>query len=1047
MPRYAQSQLRWSEQAQSYVLASADQASSQEFNVGWLEQIASFSFHSRDGMYYTVRKQKVQRGGSYWYAYRRLHGRIIKRYLGKTADLSLNRLEEIARLLESSSSAQQLTADPQQEMTSSSYSLSVPFQEDVKVLSPPEPVPLLLSKLAPPRLPGFLLDRSRLFTLLDNGQQCAITLLSAPAGFGKTTLVCQWIAARRTQSDFPTVAWVSLESADNDPLRFWRYLIATCQALQIDLQDANAALRALTPQPPFLLSEFSTMLTALLNALAQCPTRGILVLEDYHVITEQTTQETLSFFLEHLPTTLHVILISRNDPPFSLTLLRARNMLYEVRTSDLRFSEEESSILLHHALPFALDASTIQRLHAQLQGWGAGLHLMKLALQKTTTAAQQAQVLALFSQNNTSLQEYFVSEVLALQPEPVQQFILQTCLLTRLNSSLCNAVTQQENAQDLLTLLDHSDLFLEPLEYGTSQRPQMTQQWYRYHALFAEAMQAEAHRRFSREQLRLLSARASHWYETHSFPHEAIDVALSTQDYERAAILIVSTSAEHTFPGEIYEPHTLQRWLEQLPENILEKHPLLCLSYATTLLFQSTSWQPDDLALPLMEKLLHKAEQGFRVENNLSKLGELAAFRSLLALRSGDIQASSRYAKQALDWLAEGQHIWRGLTLSIVAEELLQKGHFQQAFAALLEAQALCGAAKNHYFQRIALLKLAHVYFEQGNTQQASALYRQLLADAQNEEPIYARSYALVGLASLCYACNDLESASRYAQEAIAISNSQFLVYYEVQAGLLQARILQAQGQDFVAQQQLSALLDRTFASLPHLAQEIKAAQAHLALSTGEHITMQLWAASRLPHPTFSQEIGEKLLISRWLRAQGKLDEAAHQLELLLAATQKAGQTRRILEIQVEMVLVAAARKQKTEALQLLQRVLGQALASNLSRMFLDAGEQMATLLRLLIPQLHEAPLLTFVRTILRAFPGQSQNGTLAPSTALLEPLSPQEKRVLRLLAQHRSNADIASELVVSVNTVRTQVQSIYGKLGVHNRSAASAVAHELHLI
>ena len=1047
MPRYTPSQLRWSEQAQSYVLSIGDQTSTQALSSDWLEQIASFSFHSRRGMHYTVRKQRVQRGNSYWYAYRRLHGRIVKRYLGRTADLTLARLEEIARLLESTSGSRQRSLQPDQEMALPQPAPHVSYAEDAAPPSPVAALPLLLSKLSPPRLHAFLLDRSRLFVLLDAGRECHLTLLSAPAGFGKTTLVCQWMTARRASLDFPPVAWVSLETSDNDPVRFWRYLIAACQTFQVDLAQVHSALTSTTPQPPFLPASLETVLTALLNALAQCPSGGILVLEDYHVITEHSIHETISFFLDHLPATIHLIMITRSDPPFSLARLRASNDLYEVRTADLRFSQEETTILLHHSLPFPLEASTIQRLHAQLEGWGAGLHLVKLALQRTTTPAQGEQRLPLFTGSKYSFQEYFVTEVFDLQPEPVQQFLLQTSILTRLTASLCDTVTEQHNSQDMLTLLERANLFLEPLDTAALHLPPAARQWYRYHALFSEAMRNEARRQLSEDQWHQLSVRASHWYEAHGDLRASIDAALYAQDYVRAASLIERSIEEHTFPGEIHEPHTLHRWLEQFPETVLEQYPVLCLSEASALLFLSASWLPNALTLRELEKLLRSAEHCFRVENNLPKLGELFAFRSLLALRQGDMQAATRYAKQALDWLAQAQHIWRGLSLCIVAREWVEMGHFQQARAALLEAHALCEAVENHYFKRVAMVNLAQVCFELGEIQQATSLYRQVLASAREEGPMYPLCNALVGLAALCYECNELESAYQHAQEAITVSQSHHLVYYEVHAMLILARVQQAQGQVFVAQQQLAALLDKMPVSLPYLSQEIQTAQARLALSIGDHMTMQRWATGRSPHHDFSQEIEEELLLSRWLRTQGKLEEASRQLERLLVATQKVGHTRRMLEIQVEMVLVAAARKRKTEAQHLLREVLAQAFDRNALRLFLDAGEQMAILLRSLLPQLHDQPLLAYIRALLSAFPVQQQRGTQTLASPLVEPLSPQEMRVLRLLVQHRSNADIADALVVSVNTVRTQVQSIYRKLGVHTRSAASEVARELHLI
>jgi LuxR family maltose regulon positive regulatory protein len=1052
MPRSARTQLRWSEQAQNYILFMGDPASEQVLSsdrLDWLEQVASFSFHCRSGMHYTARKQKVQRGNDYWYAYRRLHERIVKRYLGRAADLTLARLEDVARLLESVFASHQSSLSSVHVVALSQSTPHISCVENAEFPAPVTPFPLLLSKLSPPRLHTLLLERSRLFALLDAGRECALTLLSAPAGFGKTTLVGQWMTARRASPDFPPVAWVSLETADNDPMRFWRYLIAACQTFQIDLAQVHSALIAMKPQPPFVPSSLEAMLTILLNALAQCPSGGILVLEDYHVIAEHAIHEMVAFFLDHLPVTVHLIIITRSDPPFSLARLRARNLLYEVRTADLRFSQEETAMLFQQVHSISLEDPIIQRMHTQLDGWGVGLHLVKLALQRADTQASKEQQLALFSGSNASLQEYFVTEVLDLQLEAVQQFVLQTSVLTRLTASLCDAVIEQQNSQDMLSLLERANLFLEPLDTAG--------QWYRYHALFAEAMRYEARRRFGEEQLHHLSARASLWYEQHGYRDEAIDAALDAHEYMRAASLIEQSIEEYVFPGEIQEPHTLHRWLEQLPETVLEQHQALCLSYATTLLFLSASWLPDAQTQRSLEKLLQRAEQRFRMERHLSKLGELMALRTLVALRQGDVQAAIKYAKEALDWFAQAQspikgeqRIWRGLSLSVVAEEWIGMGHIQQARAALLEAHALCEAMENHYFKRTAMIKLARVCFELGEFQQARSLYRQVLAEARVEESRYVYCNALVGLAALCYECNELESTYQHAQEAMTISQSSHLLYYEVQATLILVRVQQAQGQTFVAQQQLAALLDKvpvSFASFPDLAQEILAAQAQLALSIGDPMAAQRWATGRVPHHDFSQRMEEELLLCRWLRTQGRLEEASRQLEHLLVATGRVGHVRRMLEIQVEMVLVAAASKRKTEAQDLLRATLAQALGLHAMRLFLDAGQQMAILLRSLLPQIHDQPLLSYIRALLSAFPVQQQNSGQAQAASLVEPLSPQEMRVLRLLVQRRSNAEIARELVVSVNTVRTQVQSIYNKLGVHSRSAASEVARELRLI
>ena len=1054
MPRYAHYQLRWFDQTQTYAVVIGEQAGTQAFTSDWLDQVASFAFYSRSGMHYTVRKQRVQRGSSYWYGYRRLHGHLVKRYLGRTADLTLARLEQIAHLLEGQSEAPDSAFHlPQTAALLHPTPDGLPAEEHLPS-APVAAYPLLLSKLAQPRLPAFLLDRPRLFSLLDSGREGSLTLLSAPAGFGKTTLVSQWIAARRASSDFPPVAWVSLELSDNDPLRFWRYLIAACQAFQLDLTQVHSAFAVLTPQPPFLPVDLSGLLTVLLNALAQAPAGGILVLEDYHVITEHTIHETLSFFLNHLPETLHLLMITRSDPPFALASLRARNALIEVRTADLRFSQEETAILLHHSLPFPLDGTIVQHLHTQLEGWGAGLQLTKLALQRTTSATEEAHTIALFSQNNASFQEYFVTEVLNLQSTSVQQFLLQTSLLPRLTASLCDAVTGQTHSQDMLTLLERTNMFLERLDSEPRQLEAAAHQWYRYHALFAEAMRNEARRRLSEDNLSQLSARASGWYERYGFLHEAIDAALSAQDYARTALLLARFIEERTIPGEVYEPHTLLRWLKQLPEALLEQHAVLCLCYATTLLLQSAAWIPDRSSLPLLERLLSMAEYRCRAEQNFLKLGEIFAFRALFALRQGKSQVAVTCAKQALDWLSHAQDIWRGLSAIIASTEWVELGRFQQARSMLGEAHARLAKTNNHLFRQVATIKLAQMHVELGEIQQAFPLYRQTLeaststVDENLTTPLaHWRCTALLGYAALCYACNELERASELLQEAITLSQTHTFLHHEVHALLVLARVQQAQGQVFVAQQQLADLLERIPASQSELVQDIQTAQARLALGIGDHATLQHWALLRTPHADFAQRAEQDLLQARWLRIQGKEEEAYHRLEQILLATREAGHTRCMLEGMVEMALSALASKHKAEAQAMLHEALVLALPNHPVRLFLDAGEPMAMLLRALLPHIHDRPLLAYIRTLLGAFPTQQPAGTPALAASLVEPLSPQELRVLRLLAEHRTNAEIAEALVVSINTVRTQVQSIYSKLGVHKRSAASEVAHDLKLL
>ncbi|MBO0789484.1 MAG: hypothetical protein J2P36_00835 [Ktedonobacteraceae bacterium] len=1055
MPRYARAQFRWSEQTQTYMLSPGNQENGQALTSDWLEQHSSFSFHSRQGTRYTIRKQQGQRGGSYWYAYRRLRGRLVKRYLGKEADLTLARLEEVAHSLEQEPERPPLQAELPH-LNDELLHLRperTPAKEAVTA-APPDAHPLLLSRLSQPRLPAFLLERPRLLALLDAGREGALTLLSAPAGFGKTTLISQWIAARRAQADFPPVAWISLESSENDPLRFWRYLLTACQAFGTDLTQVHRAFTGLTPQPPFLPTDLSGWLATFLNALAQAPAGGILVLEDYQAITEHALHETLAFFLRHLPTTLHVLMLTRSDPPLPLASLRARNVLTEVRTDDLRFSREETSTLLHHSLPFPLNATLIQRLHAQLEGWGVGLHLTKLALQRASSSTQEEHLATLLLQNSVATQDYFITEILHSQPEPVQRFLLQTSLFPHLTAALCDAVSEQEQSQDLLTSLERANLFLERLGDDSHQSSSEARQWYRYYTLFADALRAEAARRWSKEDLHHIFARASHWYERSGSLHEAIDAAFSAQDQARAALLLTRFIEGQTVAGEVQEPYTLMGWFGQLSEALFEQNPVLCLSYATVMLWQNPAWQPDSQSITAMEHLLQQAEDHCRREQLFSLLGELLAFRALLALRQGEMQTAAAYARQAQGWLPQTQDIWRGLSATIVATQWIVSGRFPQALSILQEAHARLAKANNHLFYQAATIRLAQVHFELGELQQAASFYRQALevsppaADGHLTAPLANwRCTALSGYAALCYERNELTRATQLLQETIALSQAHTFLDHEIHAELLLARIQQAQGNTGVAQQQLSDLLERLPASQSQLVQDIRAVRAALALLAGDHLTVQQWAFLHTPPADFARRAEEEVLLARWLRTQGKEAEATHQLERLLLATQEAGYTRGLLQTKVEMALSASGQKHRAEALDLLREALLLALPHHLVRLFLDAGEPMATLLRSLLSRCHDQPLRAYIHALLRAFPVPQPGAATDRTDLLIEPLSPQELRVLRLLAEHRTNAEIAEALVVSINTVRTQVQSIYTKLGVHKRSEVLAVAHDLQLL
>jgi LuxR family maltose regulon positive regulatory protein len=1068
MPKPSIHALMWSEQSHRYELSTRGHPElefvpeNEDLWLRWLDAQTSFSFQGQHGRM-TVIKEARPRGAGYWYAYHYSGQRSVKRYLGRTNHVTIARLEEIAEALAASIGS---LIDERSRLKGAV--LQGPVPGPILASRSEQGGPLLAPKLLPPRLHASLVTRPRLLARLDAGLDGKLTLLSAPAGFGKTTLVSQWIADRSThQSDqhpLPLVAWVALDSGDNDPVRFWRYVMTACQAWKVT--PGQSALMLLHTAPP---SPLEAVLTLFLNELSQLPRKGLLVLEDYHLITTSQIHETLTFVLDHLPATLHLVIITRVDPPLPLPRWRAHNDLCELHTEDLRFSQEETQTFLQQTMPFPLSRGVIMHLDTHLEGWVTGLRLVALTLQgrMIQQEVELEQVLATFSGDHRHLLEYFVTEVLDAQPEPLQVFLLHTSVLHRLTGSLCDAVIERNDSAPLLEAMERSGLFLIPLE-GDGR-------WYRYHTLFAEAMQHEARRRLGDEVVRSCSSRASVWYEHHGMLTEAVEAAFEAQAFARAAVLLEQIIKPH-YAQELYAYHTLHRWLDAFPEAILGQHPRLCFRLAMLLLLSSHRGAP---ASPIpVERLLHLAEQAFQVEDNSSGLGEVCAARALLAKLQGDVALAARLARQALAWLPEGEQQWRATCLRCLGEEERLSGQFHEARQTLLEAQALYAAAGNGLATGVTRLALGEMCFLQGELHQAEQLYRAALATAG--EDLADKGQALLGLARLSYEWNDLAAAEQEAQEALELGTRLADEPLQVHASLVLADIQQARGQTAQAQHRLQVLLAQMQPHHPPLLhREILAAQARLQLAARDLTAVEHWsitsAMQRESLPLLLQE-QEELLVARLLLAQeqatlprpaepegshardtagrkSKGDETLHLLERRQVEASRQGRTRSDVEMLVLMALLHFAHQRQSLAWQRLREALALAHAEGYQRLFLDEGELMVALLRAVLPTLGKDPPDTYVRTLLRAFAWQ-QLEQVAPAAAvspvaarLIEPLSPQEYRVLRLLAAGFSNPEIAEAMVVSNNTVKTQVQSIYRKLGVSSRKEAREAVRGQHLL
>ncbi len=982
----------------------------------WLDQVSSFAFSGKSG-HYTARKETKQRGDRYWSAYLAAGGRLTKKYLGKTADLTLARLEHIAGILRTHSAAQ----------------LPPPLlaQRDNPLH------PLLATKLHVPHPRTHLVPRAHLTERLQQGLARPLTLVSAPAGFGKTTALAQWCA----QSDIP-VAWLSLEAEDNDPTRFLSYVIAALQTRDAQLGTTALAL-LLTPQP----APPETVLAVLTNDLVE---RGggdfALVLDDYHVLSADSIQRGMTFLLEHLPPQLHLVLATRADPPLPVARLRAQGQLCEVRTADLRFGAAEVNTFLQTVMGLDLPPEAITTLEQRTEGWIAGLQLSALSLQGRTDISG---FLAAFSGSHRYLLDYLSEEVLARQPEPVQQFLLHTCLLERLSGPLCDAVTGQEGSQAMLEALERANLFVVPLDDERG--------WYRYHHLFAQALRSHLQQR-EPALVPVLHRRASAWYEQNELPAEAVQHALAIPDAELAARLIEPIALPVAFQGQIY---TVLGWLNALPEALVRTRPRLCVYYARLLTFTNQ--------LEATRELLQQAERGVQelpAEQAQTILGWVLGSRAALAALSGDVERAVSLAHQALALLPEAEVIPRmGAIVSTALAYEVSGDVTTDTELEVAAAVALVRISDNPFAAVSSICLLARLHVLQGRLHQAAATYEQVVQMVPRPEVLqtmYISLYYYFDLGDLLREWNKLDMAEWQLTQGMALIKKTLTVDppTAIRGYTALTRLQQARGNSREARATLDTLAQvaeqRHFA--PHLVTQVAAVRAQLELAQGNVATAIRWAESSglsandddLRYP----REGEYLVLARVRIAQGRDDPASpflqdvlHLLDRLLQDAEAKARMGSVLEILVLRALALEAQGNRTSALSTLERALVLAAPEGYIRLFVDEGTPMRALLR----QAHaRSSVPGYVASLLRVFGEQHVSDLPPPSTLpspLAEPLTEREREVLRLLLAGASNREIARRLVLSVNTVKRHVYNLCGKLGVQSRTQAIVRARDLNLL
>jgi LuxR family maltose regulon positive regulatory protein len=947
------------------------------------------------------------------------------------------------------------------------------------------PETLLQTKLYIPPLRPDLVPRPRLIEKLNQGLQQGkkLTLISAPAGFGKTTLVSEWVNQKAEgggmkdeskETSHPSsfilypskVAWLSLDEGDTDLTRFLAYFVAALQTLALSGVEGvtenigeGVLGRLQSAQPP----PTESILTALLNEIATVPDSFVLVLDDYYAVDARPVDNALAFLLEHLPPQMHLVIATREDPHLPLARLRVRGQLTELRATDLRFTLIEASGFFNQVMGLNLSAEEIAALEIRTEGWIAGLQLAAISMEgrKDTTSFIKS-----FTGSHHFVLDYLVEEVLQRQPENVHSFLLQTSILDRLSGPLCDAVTGQEDGRGIVEALERGNLFVVPLDDR--------RQWYRYHHLFADVL----HAHLMEEQLDrvpTLHRRASEWYEHNGMPADAIRHALVAEDFERAAALV-----ELAWPvmNESAQSTIWLGWVKALPDKLIRTRPVLSVSYAWALL--------TDGELEAFEARLQDAERWLDTTADMRvRPGDLsvemvvvdeeqfvtlpvaiANARAYHDQALGDVAGTVEYTQRALDLLPEGDHLRRGQATMLLGLAYWASGDLEAAHRTISDVISNMRIAGNILFAIGSTFVLAEIMMALGRLHEASSTYQHSLQLAAGlGEPVPPGTEDLHrGISELHRERGDLEAAAQQLLMSKKLGEKIDLPDWGHRLNVTHARIKQSQG-DLGGALDLLDEAERQYIRTPlpylrpiaALKTRIWVAQGRLAETLGWVREQGLSVDDDLSYlREFEHVTLARVLIAQYKsgRADGSIHKAIGLLERLLQAAEEGGRMGSVIEILVLQALARHALGDIPRALDSLERALTLAEPEGYIRIFVDEGPPMAELLIRVKDE--GGRMREYIGQLLAAF-GETKttlpsslrlrSGQALISQPLIEPLSERELEVLKLLGTELSGPEIATELMVSPNTMRTHTKNIYSKLVVHNRRAAVRRAEELNLL
>ena len=917
-------------------------------------------------------------------------------------------------------------------------------------------MPILTTKLfVPPSRPK-VVSRPRLMARLNEGLHGKLTLISAPAGFGKTTLISEWLAAPGGRPS----AWLSLDERDSDPTRFLTYLVAALQTVVPSVGEGVLATLQ-SPQPPAT----ETVLTTLLNEISTIPNDFILVLDDYHVIDAQAVDQAIAFLLDHLPSQMHLVITTREDPQLPLPRYRVRGQMTELRAADLRFTPVEAAGFLNQVMGLQLSAEEVNALETRTEGWIAALQLAALSMRGREDVARFVKA---FAGDNRYIVDYLVEEVLERQPARVRSFLLQTSILDRLSGPLCDAVTDQQESMALLDALERGNLFVVPLDDK--------RHWFRYHHLFADVLATRALLE-QPAQVPLLHQRASAWYAAHDLPADAIRHALAAKDFGRAAGLL--ELAWPALEGRFQSAPWLT-WARAIPAELVRARPVLTLALgwaylnggelelAEPYLREVQQWLETPSSEPSSEPSSKKVDEMIVVDEEQFRVlpSSTATAYSYLTQARGDLLGSMKYGQAALDLLPEDDHLRRGPAAALLSLAYWAHGDLEVAYRTLAEAMANFRKVGNFHFAISGTYGLGDIRITQGRLHEAIQVYQEVLqlALAQGEPLLSGTADLYLGLSELYHEQGDLDAAMQNLLQSEALGEDAGLSDWRYRFCRIHARFKQAQGNLTGAHELLDEAARRYRRTPVPDVRPLAAQKTRVWVAQGRLIDARRWVQEQKvsvgDELTFLREF-EHITLARLLLAEAEsnpddrtLAEAITFLDRLQHAAERGGRMGSVIEIGMLQALAHQARGNLTPALVALERALRLAEPEGYVRIFVDEALPMARLLSAAAKQGtmpdYVAKLLARLTPDEAVTPPAANQAALpptAPTQPLVEPLSPREVEILQLIAQGLSNEEISTRLFLALSTVKGHNQNIFGKLQVQRRTEAIARARALGLL